>query len=107
MKRKAARSALLGLLLAALALALSGCMFKPVEGLYALPMLSQEYSDLQATIESTMNELGAEYAVINYGSNTSTIQLLDLDGDGEQETAAVFLRYYGLLRNSQNICMIR
>lgn len=107
MRRKAARSALLGLLLAALALALSGCMFKPVEGLYALPMLPQEYSDLQATIESTMNELGAEYAVINYGSNTSTIQLLDLDGDREQETAAVFLRVTAAEEKPLRVCLFR
>ena len=55
-------------------------------------MLPQEYRELQNTIDATMSELGAEYATINYGSNTSTIQLLDMDGDGDQETAAVFLR---------------
>lgn len=76
----------------ALALCLSGCVFESVDKLYALPELPQEYRELQNTIDATMSELGAEYATINYGSNTSTIQLLDMDGDGDQETAAVFLR---------------
>ena len=86
------RRFLLAALGAALALCLSGCIFEPVDKLYALPVLPQEYRELQNTIDATMRELGAEYATINYGSNTSTIQLLDMDGDGDQETAAVFLR---------------
>ncbi len=92
MLKKMARSLLLGLLSGLLALAASGCGFQSVDNLYALPALAEEYAGLQSNIDATMRELGAEYAVINYGSNTSTIQLLDLDGDGTQEAAAVFLR---------------
>lgn len=103
MKRRVLRAAL-G---AALALSLSGCVFKPVDDLYALPVLPQEYRDLQTTIDATMNELGAEYATINYGSNTSTIQLLDMDGDGEQETAAVFLRVPAAEEKPMRVCMFR
>ncbi len=88
MKRKLLRRALFGALLAALALGTSGCLFKPADDLYALPVLPEEYSQLQTTIQSTMDELGAEYATISYGANTSTVQLLDMDGDGRQETAA-------------------
>lgn len=107
MKRnRASRILRLGLS-AALALGLCGCIFKPVESLYALPMLPQEYSDLQSTIDSTMSELGAEYAVINYGRNTSTIQLLDLNGDGEQETAAVFLRVTAAEEKPMRVCLFR
>lgn len=106
-KNRVCRTLGLELLAAALAMGLCGCMFKPVENLYALPMLSPEYSDLQATIDSTMNELGAEYAVINYGRNTSTIQLLDLDGDGEQETAAVFLRVTAAEEKPLRVCLFR
>lgn len=97
----------LGLLAAALALGLSGCVFESVDNLYSLPMLPQEFSDLQATIESTMSELGAEYAAINYGSNTSTIQLVDLDGDGDQETAAVFLRVTSAEEKPMRVCLFR
>ena len=103
MKRRV-RLAVLG---AALGLCLSGCVFDPVEKLYALPVLPQEYRDLQSTIDATMSELGAEYATINYGSNTSTIQLLDMDGDGEQETAAVFLRVTAAEETPMRVCLFR
>lgn len=92
MRKRARKILALGLLFGLLALAASGCGFQTVDNLYALPALAKEYAGLQSNIDATMRELGAEYAVINYGSNTSTIQLLDLDGDGSQEAAAVFLR---------------
>ena len=101
------RRILLAVLGAALGLCLSGCMFEPVDNLYAPPVLPQEYRDLQSTINTTMSELGAEYAVINYGSNTSTIQLLDLDGDGDQETAAVFLRVASAEEKPMRVCLFR
>ncbi len=101
------RRILLAALGAALGLCLSGCIFKPVDNLYALPVLPQEYRDLQSTIDATMSELGAEYATISYGSNTSTIQLLDMDGDGEQETAAVFLRVTSAEEKPMRVCLFR
>ena len=101
------RRFLLAALGAALALCLSGCIFEPVDKLYALPVLPQEYRELQNTIDATMSELGAEYATINYGSNTSTIQLLDMDGDGEQETAAVFLRVTAAEETPMRVCLFR
>lgn len=107
MKRQILRAALLGALAALLATCLNGCLFEPVDNLYALPVLPQEYKDLQATIDSTMSELGAEYATISYGSNTSTVQLLDLDGDGEQETAAVFLRVTAAEERPMRVCLFR
>lgn len=107
MKRRILHGLVLGALAAVLAGALSSCVFEPVDKLYALPMLPQEYQDLQATIDATINELGAEFATINYGSNTSTIQLLDLDGDGEQETAAVFLRVTSAEEKPMRVCLFR
>ena len=101
------RGLLLGTLAAALTAGLSGCVFKSVDDLYALPVLPQEYKDLQASIETTMSELGAEYAVIGYGSYTSTIQLLDMDGDGEQETSAVFLRVTSAEERPMRVCLFR
>ncbi len=88
---RALKALALGLLCGLMAAA-SGCAIQPIDSLYALPALAEEYSELQTSIDAAMGELGAEYAVINYGSNTSTIQLLDLDGNGTQEAAAVFLR---------------
>lgn len=103
MKRRIWLSAVCG----ALALALSGCVFQPVDKLYAPPVLPQEYRDLQTTINNTMSQLGAEYAVINYGSNTSNVQLLDMDGDGTQETAAVFLRVTSAEEKPMRVCLFR
>ena len=107
MKHNILRELLLGALTVMMAGALCGCVFEPVDKLYALPMLPQEYQDLQATISATISELGAEFATINYGSNTSTIQLLDLDGDGEQETAAVFLRVASAEERPMRVCLFR
>ena len=107
MKYGILRGLLLGALAAVLAAGLNGCGFESVDNLYALPVLPQEYKDLQTTIETTMSELGAEYAVISYGSYTSTIQLLDLDGDGEQETSAVFLRVTSAEERPMRMCLFR
>ena len=107
MKHSILRRLLLGALVMALAAGLGGCAFEPVDNLYALPVLPQEYKDLQSTIGATMSELGAEYAVISYGSYTSTIQLLDLDGDGEQETSAVFLRVTSAEERPMRVCLFR
>ena len=107
MKHGILRKLLFGALAAALAIGLSGCGFESVDNLYALPVLPQEYKDLQTTIETTMGELGAEYAVISYGSYTSTIQLLDMDGDGEQETSAVFLRVTSGEERPMRVCLFR
>lgn len=104
--KKLLRAALLGGLAALMCAAMSGCgMFKPVESLYALPALPEEYAQLQKSIQTVMDELGAEYASISYGSNTSTIQLLDMDGDGDQETAAVFLRVPGAEEKPLRVCL--
>ena len=107
MKKRRLKGALFGLMLILLALCASGCLFRPVENLYALPILPEEYSDLQATIQKTMDQLGAEYATISYGGNTSTVQLLDLDGDSQQETAAVFLRVTAAEEKPMRVCLYR
>lgn len=107
MKKGKLRGLLFGLVMAVLALSASGCLFKPAENLYALPILPEEYSDLQASIQTTMNELGAEYATISYGDHTSTVQLLDLDSDGQQETAAVFLRVTAAEEKPMRVCLYR
>ena len=58
MKHGILRWLFLDVLAAALAVCLGGCVFESVDQLYALPVLPQEYKDLQTTIENTMNEIG-------------------------------------------------
>lgn len=90
-----------------LSLSLCGCMFQQAEGLYALPILPEEYSQLQSTIQKVMDQQGAEYATISAGDNTSTVQLLDLNGDGQQEMAAVFLRVTSAEEKPLRVCLFR
>ena len=90
-----------------LALGCAGCLFQSVDDLYILPALPEAYSGLEETVQDTMNELGAEYATISYGSNTSTVQLLDMDNDGSQETAVVFLRVTAAQEQPLRVCLFR
>ena len=84
--------ALLVLLMAA---GLAGCKFKPfmsAEELYARPQLPEEYRMLEETIDAVKAGLNVEDATPVTGANPSAIQLLDLDGDGMEESAAAFFR---------------
>lgn len=106
--RKLLRGMGRGLLAALMCVLLGGCgVFKPIDSLYALPVLPEEYAMLQTGIQTVMDELGAEYATISYGSNTSTIQLLDMDGDGSQEMVAVFLRIINAEEKPLRVCLFR
>lgn len=69
---------------------LSGCFVKTVDEMYALPQHSDEYYDLQKAIDGVMTA-GASYCAPVAGVNQQSVQLADLDGDGEDE-AIVFLK---------------
>lgn len=90
------------LLPAAMMLVLSGCLFRPPDELYKRPEKSAGYDQLVTAIREVRTgleaELGAssEDAVIVSGENTATIQLQDLDGDGERESAVTFIRLPGV-----------
>ena len=71
----------------------SGCAARSAEELYALPKQSDVYYDLQKAIDQIMTP-GASYAGPLTGSNQQSVQLADLDGDGQDE-AIVFIRSGG------------
>lgn len=73
-----------------LALVLTGCLFQTPESLYRLPKLPKEYSNLQDKLTQLL-ATGLTYASPVTGSNTQSVQLQDLNGDGKDE-AVVFLR---------------
>ncbi len=73
-----------------LAVLLSGCMIKTVDELYALPRHSDEYNNLQASIDRVMTQT-TNYSAPVSGVNQQSVQLADLDGDSEDE-AIVFLK---------------
>lgn len=105
--RRVFRSVSLCALLLMISLCLGGCMFEQSKGIYALPILPEEYSQLQGTIQDVMDKQGAEYATISSGSNTSTVQLLDLNEDGQPEMAAVFLRVTSAEEKPLRVCLFR
>lgn len=70
----------LGLLMTLL---LSGCYALNTEDFYALPKRSDEYYELQHTVETAMGS--ASYSAPVSGVNRQPIEQIDLDGDGQPE----------------------
>lgn len=64
-------------------LLLSGCNISTIEDLYCLPKRSEEYQNLQTLIDGVMGNL--EYSAPISGENQQTVQMADLDGDGNVE----------------------
>ncbi len=65
------------------ALFLGGCSMRTVDQMYRLPKRSEEYSNLQSVIDKAM--AGLEFSAPLAGDNQQSVQMADVDGDGEQE----------------------
>lgn len=78
-------------LAAALACLLTGCGFSDasVEELFQLPRMAEEYTGLTQELEALIAQ-GYEYASPTGGRNIQSVQMVDLDGDGQQEALAFF-----------------
>ena len=68
---------------------LSGCMFRSVDELYAIPQPSKDYEALQRRLSEVIGQ-GGEYAAPLSGELIQAVQLQDLDSDGNQEAIAFF-----------------
>lgn len=78
----------------ALVLGLCGCSLETsVENLFTLPKVPVEYTGLSNKL-NTYLENGYEYVVPTGGNNIQSLQMIDMDGDGEKEAIA-FLRRAG------------
>ena len=105
------RGALALLLWAAMALLLTGCLFRPPDELYRRPERSAGYDQLAAAIRSVKTGLEGQFgvscedAVIVAGDNTASIQLQDLDGDGQRESAVAFIRVPGVEKSLKIISL--
>lgn len=86
------------LLLAVLLLALTGCMNRGSGDMFALPEPPEDYRNLNAIISEIRTSIGGESIAPQSGSNTQTVQLQDMDGDGVQESAVAFFRVSGAER---------
>lgn len=67
----------------AAALLLGGCTMRTIDDMYRLPKRSETDSNLQSAIDDAMS--GMSYSAPISGENQQTVQLADLDGDGESE----------------------
>lgn len=86
MRKRFGGPVILSLILCAL---LTGCFFRSVDKLYAIPQPPGDYEALQARLSEVI-ELGGEYAAPLSGEMIQAVQLQDLDGDGRQEAIAFF-----------------
>ena len=62
---------------------LAGCSMQTVDQMYMLPKRSENYSNLQSVIDTAMHDLA--YSAPLAGENQQSVQMADVDGDGEQE----------------------
>lgn len=74
---------------------LTGCMSRASGEMFALPEPPEDYQNLNAVISEIRSAIGGESIAPQSGSNTQTVQLQDLDGDGRQESAVAFFRVSG------------
>ncbi len=65
------------------ALLLGGCSMRTTEEMYAFPKRSEAYNNLQSVIDGAMS--GLQYCPPLSGENQQTVQMADLNGDGQQE----------------------
>lgn len=76
-------------ILSLILLFLSGCTYQMGDGLLSLPKLPQEYVELQKLYDQIL-DTGATYVSAKTGSNRQSVQLADLDADGENEVISFF-----------------
>lgn len=80
MKKRSKRA--VAVLLMALTVILCGCV-TTVEQMYRLPRRSERYENLQTVMDQAMDDL--QYSAPASGDNQQTVQMADLDGDGNSE----------------------
>ena len=65
------------------ALLLCGCSMHTTDDMYAIPKRSEDYNNLQTSIDKAMT--GLVYSAPVVGENRQSVQMADLDGDGTDE----------------------
>ena len=75
-------SILLGILVLA-AMLFSGCNMLTIDQMYCLPKRPEGYLNLQSAVDSAMS--GLEYHAPISGDNQQPVQMIDLNGDGDDE----------------------
>ena len=68
---------------------MSGCAYQMGDGLLSLPKLPAEYEELQKIYDGIIGK-GASFVSVTGGSNRQSVQLADLNMDGENEVVSFF-----------------
>lgn len=68
---------------------LGGCSGMSIEELYCLPKASEDYYDLQEALSGILSQ-GYSYHAPASGARRESVQLVDLDHDGQDEAIAFF-----------------
>ena len=91
LKAKTTKRKIIMLILALLMIVVlvSGCFRISADELYALPQISDEYLRLEAHI-NLLRSQGAEFAPPVRGPNRQAVQLVDLNGTGQNEVIVFF-----------------
>ena len=84
---------LISIIMAAFMCTFSGCIGGSVDNLYKLPQLSDDYVQLQKSLDEVL-DTGAKYSAPTSGMYRQAVQLMDIDGDGAEE-ALGFFNVYG------------
>ena len=77
------------LLIFLMATLFAGCALRTVADMYAIPKRSKEFKQLQVVIDQSMT--GLEYSAPLSGENRQTVQLGDLNGDGQALVFSIFV----------------
>lgn len=86
---KFVKPALLAAVILVALFTMTGCFSISVDELYSIPEASDEYLKLEQKIGEVLSA-GAEYSPPTAGPNRQSVQLKDIDGDGEAEAIAFF-----------------
>lgn len=77
------RGKILVLMLLLTVLVLTGCNMKTTDQLYQIPQRSEDFLNLQTAVNKAMQ--GLSYCAPLSGEHCQTVQMADLDGDGDEE----------------------
>ena len=77
------RKVKIAILLLVAILLLTGCNISTVKDLYCLPKRSEAYNNLQSLVDEAM--VGREFSAPVSGEHQQTVQMADLNGDGQDE----------------------
>ena len=75
----------------------AGCSMQGGDSHFAPPNLPSEYVQLEKQLNA-IKDSGAQYTIAEAGNEKQSVQMIDLDADGENEAVAFFVTAQGVIR---------